>query len=352
MRRVNLPGTDTNVSKIMLGTMNFGTRTDEAEAFAIMDRALELGVDFFDTAEMYPVPPSAATYGASESIVGRWMAARGTRDRVTLATKVVGPSGGTQSGGYIRDGFPRLDRANIRAAIDKSLERLDTDHVELYQLHWPDRVVNKFGQRAFVPPVEERSVAIADTLDALAELLREGKIRHYGLSNETPWGTMEFLRIAREKGMPAPVTVQNNYSLLTRTYEVAMAEITYREGIGLLGYSPMAYGVLAGRYLDGKRPEDGRFTKFPNSTAAPRYTAPRVENIVKKYIALAERHGMSPATLAQAFAYSRWFMTSAIIGPGTVAQLEESVRALDTTLSPEILAEIDAIHEECPNPCA
>lgn len=237
-------------------------------------------------------------------------------------------------------------------ALDESLARLGTDYVDLYQLHWPDRRVNKFGQRAYLPSRDEHEVAISDTLDALRELLAEGRIRHYGLSNETPWGTMEFLRLAREKGMPAPVTVQNNYSLLTRTYEVAMAEVTHREGIGLLGYSPMGYGVLAGRYLDGQRPADGRFTRFPQSTAAPRYMAPRVEAIVKRYMALAERHSMSPATLAQAFAYSRWFMTSVVIGPGTVAQLEESAAAVDVTLSDDILAGIDAIHEECPNPCA
>lgn len=343
-----LPTTDIEVSKTCLGTMSFGAHVSEETAFKVMDKALELGINFFDTAEMYPVPPTRETYAITEGIIGRWMKERNARDKIILATKIVGPSRGADN--YVRDGDPHFDRKNIRQAIDDSLKRLQTDYVDLYQLHWPDRNLNKFGSRNYVHNENEYFTPIEETLAVLQEIKNEGKVRYFGLSNETPWGTMEFLRIAKEKNLPRMVTVQNNYSLLTRTFDINMAEVSHRENIGLLAYSPLGYGVLGGRYLDGNMPKGGRFTKYPYFV--PRYRSEFVEEIIKKYKKLAESNGLTLPELACAFVYSRPFLTSNIIGPSNVEQLIECTNAVNLNLSDEILTEIEKIHEECPNPCA
>lgn len=351
MQFQNLSTTDVSVSKACLGTMSFGAHVDEAAAWTVMDKALELEVNFFDTAELYAVPPEADTHGETERIIGRWMKERGNRDQLVIATKVAGPAQ-VNAGGlkWMRDGELDFSEESICIAVDGSLERLQTDYIDLYQLHWPDRHVNAFGRRTFTWDGGEHIRSCEEILTTLQKLVDEGKIRHIGLSNETPWGTMKFLQAAKEMGLPRPVSVQNNYSLLTRSYDNGMAEVSHREDIGLLAYSPLGYGVLGGRYLDGAKPEGGRFTKYP--WFAARYQTERVESLVRQYKHLAESHGMSLATMAQAFVYSRSFVTSCIIGPSNVEQLEENIAAMDVVLSEEILAGIEEIHESCPNPAA
>lgn len=341
----NLSTTSTRVSKICLGTMSFGAHVDEATAFDIMDRSLELGINFFDTAELYSIPWSDKTYGLTEEIIGRWMGSRQNRKDIVLATKVVGPRELA-----IRSGKSRLDKKNITQALEESLKRLQTDVIDLYQLHWPDRTVPKFGERNFVLDDDKETVEIEETLSVLQKLQQDGKVKHIGISNETPWGTCEFLRLAKEKKLPRAVSIQNNYSLLTRSFEVAMSEVSLREDIGLLAYSPLGYGVLGGRYLNGAQPQGGRFTTYPDFV--PRYRAPRAEEIIKKYKILAESHDMTLPQLALAFVYQQPFVRSTIIGPASVEQLEDCVKALGIVLSAEILAEIENIHEELPNFCA
>lgn len=342
-----LSTTDIKVSKIALGTMSFGAHVSEDVAFEIMDRALELGINFFDTAELYPIPSRSETYGLTEKIIGRWMKSRNVRDKIVLATKVVGPNHGWL--GHIREGRTRLNEKNITEALEASLERLGTDYIDLYQLHWPDRNVQKFEERNFVFDKNEVSTPIEETLKVLQKFKEQGEVKNFGISNETPWGTMKYLNLAKEKKLPRVVSVQNIYNLLTRNYETAMAEITHRENIGLLAYSPLGYGSLGGRYLDGEFPKDGRFTKYPDFV--PRYRTSLIENIIKQYKNLAETHNMTLPQMALAFVYSRTFLTSCIIGPSNVAQLEENVKALGIKLTSGILQEIDEINETCPNPC-
>ncbi len=347
MQYTLLPTTDLKISKACLGTMSFGAHVDEKSSQAIMDRSLELGINFFDTAEMYAVPTEEATCGLTEKIIGRWMADRGNRDQVMIATKVIGR---TRSGlEYIRDGKACSDESNIREAIEGSLQRLQTDYIDLYQLHWPDRAMNRFGQRNYIHQPDDTSIPIEETLEVLQTLQKEGKVKHFGLSNESPWGTMQFLQLAKEKNLPRMVSVQNNYSLLTRSYDTAMAEVSHKAEIPLLAYSPLGFGVLGGRYLDGNYPEAGRFTKYPDCAA--RYRTPKVEAIIKQYKTLAESHGLTLPQMALAFVYSRSFLASNIIGPSNVEQLEDCVSALDIKLNDEILKDIEAIHEQCPNPC-
>ena len=348
MKYITLPESDLKVSKACLGTMSFGAHVDAETSFAIMDRSLELGVNFFDTAELYSVPPCKETHGLTEKIIGDWFASRGSREKVILATKVVGPS--RVGIDYIRGGKTHFDRPNIESALDDSLRRLQTDYIDLYQLHWPDRNVNQFGQREWAFDADEVFTPIAETLEVLRDLQKKGKVRFFGISNETPWGTMEFLRTSREKNLPRMVSVQNNYSLLTRTFETSMNEVCTRENVALLAYSPLGYGVLGGRYLDGARPAGGRFTKYPDFV--PRYQSPPVEAIVKKYLEIAEKSGLSLAEMSLAFVYSRDFVASNIIGPSTVEQLEEDVGAAEIKLSSEVLAAIEAVHDAHPNPCA
>ena len=341
-----LPTTETKVSRTCLGTMSFGAHVPESDAHAVMDAALEQGINFFDTAEMYAVPPTPEAYGLTEKIIGRWLTKSKARDQIVLATKIVGPSRGMS---WVRDGKTRCDEKCMREALEGSFKRMGTDYVDLYQIHWPDRHVQKFGERYYQPDSEEAMTDIHETLKAVAVLQKEGKIKHFGLSNETPWGLMKFLEIAKQENLPRIVTTQNNYSLLTRSYDMSLSEVSLREDVGLLAYSPLGYGVLGGRYLNGNKPAGGRFTTYPGFV--PRYQSPEVEKIVKKYKALAEDHGMTLPELALAFVYQRSYMTSGIIGPSNVAQLESCVKALDFELSSEVLAEIDAIDDQYPNSC-
>jgi len=342
--------TDVEVTKICLGTMTWGQQNDEAEAFAQMDAALDHGVNFLDAAEMYPVPPSAESQGRTEAYIGNWLHARGTRDRVVLATKVTGRSRGFP---YLRpdidDGETRLDRASIEAALEASLRRLRTDHIDLYQLHWPDRAVNLFGQRGYVHDPEDEAVALEETLAVLADAIQAGKVRHVGLSNDTPWGVMRCLALAETRGLPRMVSIQNAYNLVNRSFETGLAEIAMRERIGLLAYSPLAGGTLTGKYLDGRKPAGARMTLF--GERYPRYFTPPAKPAIRAYVDLARAHGFDPAQMAVAFAASRPFVTSAIIGATSLAQLETNLAAAALTLSPEVMDGIEAIQRLYPDPC-
>ena len=340
-----LGNTDIQVSALCLGTMTFGEQNTEAEAHAQLDRALAAGVNFLDTAEMYPVPPRAETMGRTESFIGSWLAARNCRDRVVLATKVAGP--GRDWLPYIRGGNNRLDRSNIHAAADASLRRLRTDVIDLYQLHWPERETNYFGKLGYVPREERDVTPLLETLEALGELVQAGKVRHVGVSNETPWGVMEYLRLAERHDLPRIVSVQNPYSLLNRSFEVGLAEIAHRARVGLLAYSPLGFGVLSGKYLGGVHPPDSRLARFPHYT---RYSNPQAEAATAAYVALARDHGLDPAQMALAFVISRPFTTAAILGATRMSQLESDLASADLVLSDEVLAGIEAIHTEHPNP--
>jgi aryl-alcohol dehydrogenase-like predicted oxidoreductase len=338
--------TDIRVSTLCLGTMTWGEQNTEAEAHQQLDAAVAAGLNFIDTAEMYPVPPKAATYGRTEQYIGTWLKRRGARDKVILATKVVGRS---ESFGYVRDGRPRLDAKNITAALHDSLRRLQTEYVDLYQLHWPDRHTNYFGQLGYQPePEAPDTVPIAETLEVLGDLVTAGKIRHVGLSNETPWGTMTFLNVAEQRGLPRVVSVQNPYNLLNRSFEVGLAEIAHREDTGLLAYSPLAFGTLTGKYLDGARPSGARLTLF---TRFSRYTGAIGQAATRAYVDLARDHGLDPAQMALAYVTSRPFLTSNIIGATSPAQLQTDLDSVHVTLSAEVLQGIEAIHTRHPNPC-
>lgn len=341
--------TGMQVSRICLGTMTWGQQNTQDEAFGQMDYALDQGVNFFDTAELYPVPPRAETYAGTEKIIGNWLKARGQRDKVFLASKISCKNVNSQgpSVGYMRDGDMRLDKANIEQAVDASLKRLQTDYLDLYQLHWPERSTNFFGQLGYVHGEDDASTPLEETLDALSGLVKAGKVRAIGLSNETPWGAMKFLQLAEQLGLARIASVQNPYSLLNRSYEVGLAEISIREHCGLLAYSPMAFGVLSGKYLDGVRPEGARLTLFPYFD---RYAKDLAERATRRYVELARDHGLDPAQMALAFVNRQPFLTSTIVGATTMDQLKANIASIDVDLSAEILEGIAAIHTELPNP--
>lgn len=344
MKYTTLPNTDIKVSKICLGTMTWGNQNTEAEGHEQMDYALEQGVNFFDVAELYPVPANAETYGDTERIIGTWFKKTGNRDKVILASKI---AGGGDYTAHIRYGG--LSKKNIFDAIDKSLERLQTDYIDLYQLHWPNRSVNCFGVRDF--PYKAASDQIEnylEILEGLNELIKQGKIRQVGLSNETPWGTMKYLQTAQEFNLPRPVTIQNSYSLIHRGYEVGMSEVSMRENIGLLAYSPLAQGVLSGKYLNNQKPEGARGTLFPRFIA--RYKNEGSEKAVKKYLEIAKKHNLTLSELSLAFINQLPFVTSNIIGATKMDQLKENINSINVDLSDEIIKEIDAVHAEIPNP--
>jgi aryl-alcohol dehydrogenase-like predicted oxidoreductase len=338
-----LGDSDLTVSAICLGTMTFGEQNSEAEGHAQLDLAFERGINFIDTAEMYPVPSRPETYGRTESIVGSWLRGR-SRDQIILASKAAGPRRPLH---WIRGGPKHLDRANLRAALDASLQRLGTDYLDLYQLHWPERNVPMFGQYQFDPTEETAAVPIREQLEALAELVREGKIRYVGLSNEHPWGVMEFLRLAREHGLPRVVSIQNPYNLINRAYEFGLTEISYRERLSLLAYSPLAFGHLSGKYQTHPG-ATGRVNLFRGF--AQRYEKPNVQPAVAAYVALAGRLGMSPTQLALAFVYHRWFVASTILGATSLEQLNENLDAWEQPLTAEALAEIEGLHLRYMNP--
>ena len=343
MHYTTLGQSDLKVSRVCLGTMTFGTQNSEADAHQQLDFALAQGINFIDTAEMYSVPPNAESYGKTERYVGTWLK-RQARDRIVLATKISGPG---RSMKWIRNGELAFNRKNIRAAIDASLARLQTDYVDLYQLHWPDRNTPIFGQYHFDPEKEREFVPLAETLAALAELVKEGKVRQVGLSNETPWGVMQFLHLAEKYQLPRVVSVQNAFNLLNRTWEMGLSEIGFRENVALLAYSPLGFGLLSGKYLadPGAR---GRLTLFQGF--AQRYAKVNVQPAVAAYAELAQRHGLTPTRLALAYVASRGFVTSTIIGATTMEQLRENIDGCLETLSADLVDEIEALHLRYCNP--
>jgi aryl-alcohol dehydrogenase-like predicted oxidoreductase len=345
MQYRKLGNTSIDVSVICLGTMTWGEQNSHEQAFEQLDYALSRGVNFFDTAELYAIPPRAQTYGRTEQIIGEWLQTRGTRDQVILASKIAGP--GEDWIPYIRQGKTRFNRRDISAAVDASLTRLQTDYVDLYQLHWPERNTNCFGQLGFEPKADDDFTPLLETLEALAEQVRAGKIRHVGLSNETPWGVMQFLHHAEQAGLPRVVSVQNPYNLLNRSYEVGLAEISWREQAGLLAYSPLGFGVLSGKYLHDAKPEGARLTLFPDYT---RYSNNAALKATDKYVSLAREQGLDPAQMALAYVNSRPFLTSTIIGATQMDQLQRNIDSIDVTLSADVLTAIEAIHNEHPNP--
>ena len=339
-----IPHTDIEVSKLCLGTMTWGRQNTREEGFRQMDYALDRGINFFDTAELYPIPPHKDFHSLTEEIIGDWFRETGNRDKVVLASKIAGPAPFTK---YIRTtGF---SPESIVEAVEASLSRLQTDYIDLYQLHWPERQTNYFGKRGYAHDVRDHwEDNIHQVLETLADLVREGKIRQVGLSNETPWGAMRYLEEAKvHRHLPRMVTIQNPYSLLNRLFEVGLAEITHRSGLGLLAYSPLGFGTLSGKYLGGRQPEAGRLTLFPNYN---RYSGETAIAATEAYAAIAERHGLSLARMALAFVTSRPFVTSNIIGATTMAQLEENISSIDLTLSEAILEEIEQVHGRLPNP--
>lgn len=339
-----IPHTSLDVSQLCLGTMTWGQQNSQADAFAQLDCAIGAGINFIDTAEMYPVPPKPETQGATETILGEYLRSRKNRDKLIIATKVAGPG----RCDYIRLNMA-LDWNNIHAAVDASLERLGIDTIDLYQIHWPQRHTNFFGEMYYPDAPRETKSSILESLEALAEVIRMGKVRYIGVSNETPWGVMKYLQLAEKHSLPRIVTVQNPYSLLNRSYEVGMSEVSHREELPLLAYSPLAFGTLTGKYLNGQSPENARLTLFERFS---RYTG--TEQAIKAteaYVNLAHKLNLSPAQLALAWVNSRPFVGSNIIGATSVAQLEQNIGSLELVLTPEILADLEAISTEFRIPC-
>jgi aryl-alcohol dehydrogenase-like predicted oxidoreductase len=345
MKYRKLGRTGLEVSLICLGTMTWGQQNTEAEGHAQMDVALDYGINFIDTAELYSIPPKRETQGSTERIIGSWFKARGNRDKVILASKVTGRS---EMDWFRADGSPtRLSREQIEEAVNASLRRLQTDYIDLYQLHWPDRPM-AFGSNPVIYRHQEAdSHPIEDILGVLQDLARVGKVRHIGLSNESAWGTMTFLRHA-ERGLPRVESVQNAYSLVNRTYETALAEVSIREQVSLLAYSPLAQGYLTGKYLGGARPPGARASLF---NRGQRYETPGAEAAIHRYVSLAREFGLDPAQMALAFVNSRAFTTSTIIGATSLQQLEADIRSIDVTITPELEERINAIHLWHTNPC-
>ena len=351
MHTLPLGHSDLHVTPICLGTMTFGEQVAEPAAHAILDRALERGVNFIDTAEMYAVPAREATCGATESIIGRWFASRpGMRGKVVLATKVAGPSRGMP---WIRKG-QGMTATDIVASCEGSLRRLQTDVIDLYQIHWPERHVPAFGTLYYDPSKKVSTTPIHDQLEALAGLVRAGKVRYIGLSNETPYGVHEFVRLAEQHGLPRVASVQNPYCLLNRSWENAMDETCHRLGVSLLAYSPLAFGLLTGKFdqyapTDAGAPQQARIARY-ESVRKQRWGRPEALAAARRYNQLARDHGLSPTQMALAFCYHQWRVSSTIIGVTSLAQLDEDLDAWDTRLSPELLAAIDAVRWEMRDP--
>ena len=333
------------VSKIALGTMTWGEQNTEAQAHEQLDYALAHGVNLIDTAEMYPVPPRKETYATTERYIGSWIKARGRRDDFVLASKIAGPTSANRLESYIRNGND-FSRAQIFEACEASLKRLQTDYLDLYQLHWPERSTNFFGQLGYRHQ-EQDFTPLQETLEVLGEQVKAGKIRHIGLSNETAWGTMKYLQLADQLGLPRAVSIQNPYNLLNRSFEVGLAEVAMREQCGLLAYSPLAFGMLSGKYENGARPANARITLFSRFA---RYTNPQAIAACSRYVTLAREHGLDPAQMALAFVTRQPFVTSNIIGATSLEQLESNLGSLSLELSDELLDAIEAIHREQPNP--
>ncbi|ENN6812380.1 NADP(H)-dependent aldo-keto reductase [Vibrio fluvialis] len=343
MQYTKLPHSSLEISKLCLGTMTFGEQNTQAEAFSQLDYALERGINFIDTAEMYPVPPKAETQGKTEEFIGNWLEKSGKREKVVLATKVAGP----RNVPYIRENMA-LDHRHVHQAIDDSLSRLKTDYIDLYQLHWPQRQTNTFGQLNYPYPDQQEEVTLIETLEALSDLVRMGKVRYIGVSNETPWGLMTYLRLAEKHDLPRMVSIQNPYNLLNRSFEVGLSEISHYEGVKLLAYSPMAFGVLSGKYLNGARPTGARCSLFERFQ---RYFTPQGLKATEAYVNLAREFGLDPAQMALAFVNQRPFVASNIIGATNLQQLKSNIDSLELELSEELLLKIQEIGTLYSNPC-
>lgn len=344
MKYNKLGSSELSVSEICLGTMTWGEQNSESDAHRQLDYAGTRGINFIDVAEMYPVPPRAETQGRTEAYLGTWLKNQ-ARDKWIVATKITAQGRGF---GWVRGGPGPIGRKTIQEALDGSLKRLQTDYVDLYQIHWPDRYLPLFGGTFYDPKQERATAAVQEQLEAFADFVKAGKIRYLGLSNESPWGVLEFMRVARDKGLPMAASVQNAYNLLNRSYEMGLSEVTRREGIPLLAYSPLGFGHLSGKYLNGAKPAQARLTRFP--PFGQRYDKPNVMPAVAAYAELAGKTNLSAASLALAFVRSRWFCASTIIGATTMDQLKEDIDIEGVTLQEDILAEIDAIHLRYPNP--
>ncbi|MFH4621027.1 NADP(H)-dependent aldo-keto reductase [Vibrio furnissii] len=343
MQYTKLPHSSLEISKLCLGTMTFGEQNTQADAFSQLDYALERGINFIDTAEMYPVPPKAETQGKTEAFIGNWLEKSGKREKVVLATKVAGP----RNVPYIRDNMA-LDHRHIHQAIDDSLSRLKTDYIDLYQLHWPQRQTNTFGQLNYPYPDKQEEVTLIETLEALSDLVRMGKVRYIGVSNETPWGLMTYLCLAEKHDLPRMVSIQNPYNLLNRSFEVGLSEISHHEGVKLLAYSPMAFGVLSGKYLNGARPTGARCSLFERFQ---RYFTPQGLQATEAYVNLAREFGLDPAQMALAFVNQRPFVAANIIGATNLQQLKSNIDSLELELSEELLLKIQEIGTRYSNPC-
>ena len=345
MEYKKLGNTDIEVSLICLGTMTWGEQNSKKEGFEQMDLAVGEGINFFDTAELYSVPPKKETWGLTEKIIGNWLKLRKCRDKIIIATKVVGRSGMK----WFRNKETRLNKEQINEAINGSLKRLNTDYIDLYQLHWPDRKSNFFGKLGYAHEDENDFIEVKTQLEILSDIVKEGKVRNIGLSNETPWGLMKFLSIADQYDLPRVVSVQNPYSLLNRSYEVGMAEVSVREKCGLLAYSPLAFGMLTGKYDNGAKPDDARLTLYGDMFT--RYTKPKGLRYSEKFNDIAKKNNLSPAAMALSFVNSREFITSNIIGATNLDQLKENINSYKISLSSEVIDEIEKVHNENPYPC-
>jgi len=344
MQYSNLGDSGIKVSKICLGTMTWGEQNNEKEAHEQLDMALDYGVNIIDSAEIYPVPPKQESYGVTETYIGNWLKKRQNRDQVVLATKVAGRGDHIS---YIRHGEACLDRKNIILAVEASLRRLQTDYIDLYQLHWPDRNTNFFGTLGYQHMPADSFPPLQESLQALQELVQQGKVRHIGMSNETPWGAMRYLHLAQTQNLPKMQSIQNPYNLLNRTFEIGLAEIAHREQLGLLAYSPMGFGVLSGKYEDGAKPQGARLTLF---SRFDRYNNAQALEATRQYVNLARQHDIDPAQMALAYVNSRGFLTSTIIGATNMNQLKADIESIDLKLSEPLLEAIEAIHTRMPNP--
>jgi len=343
MKYRKLPGTDLDVSEVCLGSMTWGQQNSEPEAHAQLDYAVAQGINFVDTAEMYPVPPNATTQGRTESHIGTWLA-RQRRDKLVIATKIAGP--GRRD--WIREGRTDITRGTIAEAVDTSLARLRTTYIDIYQIHWPQRNVPMFGSTEFDPSKERSGPAIREQVEGMAAMIKAGKIRHYGLSNETAWGVCEFCRVAKELAVAPPVTIQNSYRLVSRSIDNDLAEVLFREKMSLLAYSPLAAGMLSGKYLGGTKPPNSRFTLF--DTLGQRFRKPMVVEAVEAYAELARKRGISMVNLALGYVKSRWFVGASIIGATTMAQLRDDIAGAQFELDAETLADIAELQARYPNP--
>ena len=349
MKYRKLGNTDIDVSVICLGTMTFGEQNTQQDGFDQMDYAVERGVNFFDTAELYAVMPRKETYGKTEEIVGNWFQEKKNREKIILASKIASKSDGLE---WIRQGSKTLgfDKKNMNAAIDESLKRLKTDYIDLYQLHWPERKVPKFGILDFEYDASDNDwTTVEEVLYNLDQLVKAGKIRYVGLSNETPWGVMKYMKLSEEKNLPRMMSIQNVYSLVNRVFDIHNSEVSIREKCGLLAYSPLAGGRLSGKYIGNKKPKNARYTLWPRRFS--RHNTKRGEVAIESYFKIAKKYGIAPSTFANAFVNDRPFVTSNIIGATSMSQLKENIDSINIKLSSEILNEIENIHLSDPNPC-